>query len=80
MSEINLADSEGRLDELVDRVQAGDTVTIIREGRSVARLVSAVHKRQRVDLEALRALTATIPPQSDDAAALMRVVRDADRY
>jgi hypothetical protein len=34
---INLADAKARLSELVDRVEAGDTIDILRRGKRVAR-------------------------------------------
>ena len=65
MDPINLADAKARLSELVDRVEAGDSIDITRRGKPVARLQS---------------LTAAMPPQSQNAADLVRSMRDGDRY
>ncbi len=80
MDAVKLADAKAHLSELVDRVEAGDSISITRRGRPVARLVSAEKARKGVDLEALRALTASMPPQSQTAEELIRSMRDDDRY
>lgn len=80
MSNINLADAKAHLSELVDRVQAGDTIDITRRGRPVARLTAVARPRKRIDLAMLEALTAAMPPQDERASDLVRSMRDGDRY
>lgn len=80
MDATSLADAKARLSELVDRVEAGDTIEITRRGKPVARLVAAAEPRKRVDAGLLRALTASMKPQAEDAAGLVRSMRDGDRY
>ena len=80
MSAINLADAKAHLSELVDRVVAGDTIDITRRGKPVAQLVAASRPRKRIDKGMLQALTATMPRQAQDAADLVRSMRDGDRY
>jgi prevent-host-death family protein len=80
MDTINLADAKAHLSELVDRVEAGDSIDITRRGKPVARLTAVARPRKRVDAMLLRALTATMPPQAEGAAALIRSMRDGDRY
>ncbi len=41
MGTVNLADPKALLSELVDRVRAGDTISITRRGKTVARLGAA---------------------------------------
>ncbi|MRI53323.1 type II toxin-antitoxin system Phd/YefM family antitoxin [Methylobacterium sp. DB1607] len=79
MEAINLAEAEPRLSELVDRVEAGESIDIIRGGRPVARITGIATSRRRIDATMLQSLTATIPPQSQDAADLVRSMRDGDR-
>ncbi|BBK36767.1 antitoxin [Allostella sp. ATCC 35155] len=79
MSTISLTSAKAHLSELVDRVEAGDSLTITRRGRPVARLTAAVAPRRPVDAGLLRSLTATLPPQSGSAAELVRAMRDDDR-
>ena len=80
MDAISLADAKARLSELVDRVEAGDSIDITRRGRPVARLTSAAKPRKRIDLAMLQDLTAAMPPQAQSAGELVRSMRDGDRY
>lgn len=80
MDAINLADAKAHLSELVDRVEAGDSIDITRRGKPVARLTAVARPRKRVDATLLRELTATMPPQTESAADLVRSMRDGDRY
>lgn len=80
MDAVNLADAKAHLSELVDRVEAGDSIDITRRGKPVARLTAVAKPRQRIDLAALQSLTATMPTQAQDAAELVRSMRDGDRY
>ena len=80
MTAISLADAKAQLSELIDRVEAGDSIDITRRGKPVARLTTVVKPRRRIDATLLQALTATMPPQAEDAAGLVRSMRDGDRY
>jgi prevent-host-death family protein len=77
---INLADAKAHLSELIDRVEAGDSIDITRRGKPVARLTAVARPRKRVDAALLQSLTETMPPQPQDAASLIRSMRDGDRY
>lgn len=79
MDAINLADAKAHLSELVDRVEAGETIDIRRRGKTVARLTAAVHPRKKVDARRLRELTDELREQPS-TAALVREMRDGDRY
>jgi prevent-host-death family protein len=80
MDVINLADAKAHLSELVDRIEAGDSVEITRRGKPVARLIAVARPRKPIDVALLRSLTAAMPPQSQNAADLIRSMRDGDRY
>jgi len=80
MAAISLADAKAHLSELVDRVEAGDVIDITRRGKPVARLTAATSPRKPVDAALLQALTATLPTEAESAAALVRSMRDRDRY
>ncbi|MCJ2124879.1 type II toxin-antitoxin system Phd/YefM family antitoxin [Methylobacterium sp. J-077] len=80
MDAVTLADAKTHLSALVDRVEAGDSIDITRRGKPVARLTAVTKPRRPIDLARLQALTATLPPQSDNAADLVRSMRDGDRY
>lgn len=80
MDAINLADAKAHLSELVDRVEAGDSIDITRRGKPVARLTSVVRPRKPIDAAPLRLLTAAMQFQTQGAADLVRSMRDGDRY
>ena len=80
MQAVSLADAKARLNELIDRVEAGESIDIMRRGRSVARLVAIPRDRQPIDLAMLQALTATLAPHKSGSADLVRSMRDGDRY
>lgn len=76
----NLRDAKARLSELLDQVEAGETVSITRHGRLVARLQADQPARKPIDLDRLQALTKRIPPQPQTAQGLVRDLRDNARY
>jgi prevent-host-death family protein len=80
MDTINLADAKAHLSELVDRVEAGDSIDITRRGKPVARLTAVSKPRQRIDAVQLEALPATMPAQTQHAADPVRSMRNGDRY
>ena len=80
MNSINLADAKAHLSELVDRVEAGESIDITRRGKPVARLTAVAAPRKPVDGALLRALTATLPAPAHTAEELVRSMRDDDRY
>ena len=80
MDSITLADAKAHLSELVDRVEAGDSIDITRRGKPVARLTGVARPRKPIDIALLQALTGTMSPPAQDAATLVRSMRDGDRY
>ncbi len=80
MDSINLADAKAHLSELIDRVEAGESIDITRRGKKVARLTAAAGPRKRIDAALLRSVTASMEPQTESAADLVRSMRDEDRY
>lgn len=80
METVSLADAKAHLSELVDRVEAGESIDITRRGKPVARLMALARPRKRIDMALLRSLTTALPPQTQNAADLVRSMRDGDRY
>jgi prevent-host-death family protein len=80
MDAIDLADAKAHLSELIDRVEAGDSIDITRRGKPVARLTAVTRPRKQVDAALLQSLTETMPPHPQDAASLVRSMRNGDRY
>ncbi|MBV9136321.1 MAG: type II toxin-antitoxin system prevent-host-death family antitoxin [Hyphomicrobiales bacterium] len=79
MSTINLVEAKAHLSELLARVEAGDSIDITRRGKPVARLTAVAKPRRRVNVALLQSLTALMEPQAENAADLVRSMRDRDR-
>jgi len=80
MKEVTLANAKAHLSELVERAARGESVHITRRGRPIARLTGVERLRKPIDLEALRALTASMPVQPEPARSWLRSLRDKSRY
>jgi prevent-host-death family protein len=80
MNTVNLADAKAHLSELVAQAASGEAVCITRHGKPVARLIGVHAARQPVALAALRALTGSMPVQTESAGDFVRELRDGDRY
>lgn len=76
MTDVSLAEAKAHLSELINRVAEGDTVRITRRGKVVAQLSPVVEAKKPIDVDALRALTATMPMAAEPAADLVRRMRD----
>ncbi len=81
MERINLADAKARLSEIVDRVEAGESIEIVRRGKPAARLVPPEREREwePVDVDMLERLQARMPMQ-EQAGEFIRRMRDDARY
>ena len=80
MESVNLATAKAHLSELVERAAKGESVGITRRGKAVAQITPLDAPRRRIDLAALRALTDTMPRQTETAGNFVRRMRDEDRY
>jgi prevent-host-death family protein len=80
MNSTSLADAKAHLSKLVDRVEAGESIDITRRGKAVARLVAVAKPRKPIDVAGLRSLTATMTRHAENAADVVRSMRDGDRY
>ena len=80
MSSVNLAEAKARLSELVERAAGGEAVCITRRGKPVAQLTSVARTAVHIDVAALRAMTAGMPAQIENADTFVRSMRDDDRY
>ena len=58
MERIGIYDARAKLSELVDRVQAGEEVTLTRRGEPVARLVPVVARSETSRAAAVKAVRA----------------------
>lgn len=80
MDRISLAEAKAHLSEIIDRVEAGESVEITRRGKSAAVITPVTRTKKPVDLAALRALTADMTMQTVSAGDFIRDMRDTDRY
>jgi prevent-host-death family protein len=84
MLDVTLADAKERLGELIERVERGEMVQILRDGKPVVRIegieVRNDKPRKPIDIEALRALTDSMPMQDEPADVFIRRMRDDARY
>ena len=79
MDSCNITHAKTHFSELIDRVEAGETIEIMRRGRPVARLEpieQPQQPKQSIDWDAIWAVTAAIPMTSES----VRGVRDTARY
>jgi prevent-host-death family protein len=74
---VNVAQAKAKLSELIDKVEAGESVTITRHGKPVAQL-SAV-ATQKKPLRSLAAFRTTMPKLRKPSAILLREMRDEER-
>lgn len=54
MDRVSLSEAKAHLSEIVDRVEAGETVEIMRRGKLAARITPIETPKKKVDVEVLR--------------------------
>lgn len=79
MKTVTLAHAKEHLEDLVAQAEAGQSVSILREGREVARLTPA-EPRRPISLADLKAVTDPMPVQPEGAAELVRRMREDACY
>jgi prevent-host-death family protein len=77
MHSYSLAEAKAQLSQLIDRVESGETVEITRRGKLVACVSPPEKKLKKIDVDALRRLTARLPMQKQSAVDLIREMRDS---
>jgi len=83
MRTITLADAKARLSAVIDQVEAGEEVVITRRGKAVARIVAESGRLQtdpRRVLAAQRKFLAAQSPQDESSIAVVRKMRESERY
>ena len=83
MGIIKIDDIKDQVEELVSRAEAGETILIEKDGRTVARLVAMALEadqeelpRSKIDITDLQEFTDSLPPAKETAAKLIRRMRD----
>lgn len=80
MEAVSIADAKARLSELIARVEAGETVSITKRGKPVARMIAETPVKKPIDVEAFRRVAAMSPRQDQPAGEFVRQMRDDYRY
>lgn len=80
MDGYNIADLKAHLSDVVARVEAGESVEIMRRGKPIATIVPKVTPKERIDFTEIDALVARMPMQKMSAGDFIRQIRDSDRY
>lgn len=79
MVAVALAEAKARLSELIARVEQGETVSITRRGKPVARLVAEEVSKRPFDLEEMKRIGALSKPYSDpDGLSFVERLRQQD--
>lgn len=76
MLTVTLAQAKAQLSELLNKVEAGEEVTVTRRGRPVAEIRPLKKKLEPLPLEELAALRARMPSLSKPSVELLREMRD----
>jgi prevent-host-death family protein len=76
----SIAETKAHLSELVEQAASGESLTITRRGKPIARLSPANRTRKPIDSQRLRRVTEHMPAQPEDAATAVRRMRDDERY
>lgn len=79
MLTVTLAQAKAQLSELLNKVEAGEEVTVTRRGRPVARIGPVAPQRQRLPLAELEALHAKGLSLERPSMELLREERDEGR-
>lgn len=80
MSVVTLSEARQQLEELLDRVDAGEKVSILREGKAPIFLVPRDAAPQAFDWQALKVFTDSLPKSATPSVDVVRMLRDDARY
>ncbi len=78
METINVREARERLSAVLDRVEAGEEVVIMRRDRPVARLIRA--QSRWTEFPSRAALREALPPMREPVEDAIRALRDAERF
>lgn len=78
MQTINVRDTREKLSSLLDAVAAGEEVIILRRGKPVARL--SPPQAEKIGFLDRSELRESLPPAKENAAVVVRKLRDEERY
>jgi prevent-host-death family protein len=73
---VTLAQAKAQLSELLNKVEAGEEVTVTRRGKPVAQIRAVEKKLEPIPLAELAAFRASMPSLSQSSVELLRQMRD----
>lgn len=77
MQEINVKDARRNISRLLDQVNAGEEIVILKRGRPVARLLQVDNRyRKPVRFPNRSAFRSKLPSMKQSSASLIRDIRD----
>ena len=91
MGVIKVDDIRDQVDELVTRLESGETILVQKDGATIARIEPVPARvdsaplvdnpaKTKIDIAALRAFTDSQPMQTESAGDFIRRLRDEARY
>jgi antitoxin (DNA-binding transcriptional repressor) of toxin-antitoxin stability system len=81
MSIVKINEAKDQFEELISRAEAGETILIEKDGKTIARLAPpTLGDLKPFDFEALKKFTDSQPMQKESAGDFVRRMRDEDRY
>jgi prevent-host-death family protein len=78
MRSVNVSETRENLAQLLDAVEAGEEIMIVRRDRPVARLVPI--ERSMTTFRDRAALRADLPPMTEPADGAVRSLREEERF
>lgn len=78
MLTINVRETREKLSHLLDVVEAGEEIVILRRGKPAARLTGVAS--DSVQFPDRKGLREALPPAGESAAKTIRTLRDEERY
>ncbi|HEX8383089.1 MAG TPA: type II toxin-antitoxin system prevent-host-death family antitoxin [Sphingomonas sp.] len=80
MKHVVVTDEDTSLGHLIDRVEAGETIQIVRRGKPVARMVPDQAVRLPIPPDFWDDIDRIATPQEESAGVFMRRLRDDARF
>ena len=77
MESVSLSDAKAHLSAIMDRVEAGEEVTVVRRGKPVGTIVPISKPRKPIDFDRIRTLREAMTMSDIDSVDLIREMRDA---
>jgi prevent-host-death family protein len=80
MAEYSIAEARNNFPKLINRMLAGEDVTITKRGKAVGRLIPTASQAMTIDVEWLDSVRVKPRDPNFDAVDLVRKMRDEDPY